>query len=237
MEELSPEQRRREWSARILQANSADPEFFANVLMSDEAHFDLSGFINKQNSRFWGTENPRLVLQKSLHPKRVTVWCAIWAGGIIGPYFFEDARGNAITINGDRYRKMLRVFLGPQLEALGLGNIWFQQDGATAHTAGATMKKLQLMFPGRIMSKRGDMDWPPRSPDLTAPDFFLWGYLKGKVYANKPTTIEELKTNIRDEIAEISPEICSKVMKNMIERARICAAAKGGHLADIIFHT
>ena len=52
-----------------------------------------------------------------------------------------------------------------------LDNYWFQQDGATCHTAAATTKLLREMFPGRLISKNGDYDWPPRSPDLTPPDF------------------------------------------------------------------
>ena len=62
--------------------------------------------------------------------------------------------------------------------------MWFQQDGATSHTARATMRILRDAFPGRIMSKSGYVDRPPRSPDLTAPDYFLWGCLKGRVYNN-----------------------------------------------------
>jgi hypothetical protein len=229
--------RRRDWSTRVLQLIRDDPQFWRKIIMSDEAHFDLAGFVNKQNSRYWGTDNPQLIHQRPLHPRRVTVWCAIWAGGIIGPYFFEDARGNAVTVNGDRYRDMLENFLVPELDQLGLQHMWFQQDGATSHTARATIQILREIFPGRIMSKSGDIDWPPRSPDLTAPDFFLWGYLKGKVYTNKPNTIPILKNNIQNEIADITPEVCENVMKNMAERVRICFAARGGHLTDIIFHT
>ena len=62
------------------------------------------------------------------------------------------------------------------------------------------------------MSKNGDLEWPPRSPDLTVPDFFLWGYLKRKVYASKPKTIDELKCNIRAEIAAITPETLANVI-------------------------
>ena len=38
--------------------------------------------------------------------------------------------------------------------------------------------------------------WPPRSPDLTPPDFYLWGKLKGSVYAHNPRTTDELKQKI-----------------------------------------
>ena len=59
-----------------------------------------------------------------------------------------------------------------------------------------------------------DLEWPPRSPDLTVPDFILWGYSESEVYASKPKTIDELKCDIRAEIAAITPEILANVMQN-----------------------
>ncbi len=47
-----------------------------------------NGYINKQNMRIWGSENPNLVLEKSAHSIYVTVWAAISYRGIIGSYFF-----------------------------------------------------------------------------------------------------------------------------------------------------
>ena len=64
-----------------------------------------------------------------------------------------------------------------------------------------------------------DLEWPPRSPNLTVPDFFLWGYLKSKVYTSKPKTIDELKCNIRAEIAAITPEMLANIMQNARKRA------------------
>jgi hypothetical protein len=49
-------------------------------------------------------ENARVIHEKSLHAQRATVWCGFWDGGVIGPYFFENEIGNAITMNGVRYR-------------------------------------------------------------------------------------------------------------------------------------
>ena len=74
-----------------------------------------------------------------------------------------------------------------------LGDVWFQQDGATAHTARISLAVLRQMFPGRLVSLRGDIGWPARSPDLSMCDFFLWGYLKDKVFRHRPHTIEEIK--------------------------------------------
>ena len=70
--------------------------------------------------------------------------------------------------------------------------MWFKQDGATPHTAKETTRILKDLFPGRLISRFGDLHWPAKSPDLTAPDFFLWGYLKEKVYVNKPQTLDQL---------------------------------------------
>lgn len=131
---------------------------------------------------------------------------------------------------------MLREFLLPTLDELGIReNIFFQQDGATAHTAGVSMGILRTAFRGRLISQRGNIPWPPRSPDLTGPDFFLWGYLKSKVYANKPQTIDQLKENIRNEIASITPDILKKVMDNAAIRVQCCIEENGGHLKDVIF--
>ena len=85
------------------------------------------------------------------------------------------------------------------------------------------------------MSKNGDLEWPPRSPDLTVPDFFPWGYSKSKVYASKPKTIDELKCSIRDEIAAITPEMLANFMQNARKRAAFCVSNGGDHLIDVVF--
>ena len=61
-------------------------DFADKIIFSDEAHFHLDGFVNRQNCRIWGEENPRVIHEKQMHPQRVTVWCGSWAGGIIGPF-------------------------------------------------------------------------------------------------------------------------------------------------------
>jgi hypothetical protein len=63
-----------------------DADFAKKFIFSDEARFDLGGYVNKQNCRIWGTENPHAYIEKPIHPKRVTVWCGFWSRGIIGPF-------------------------------------------------------------------------------------------------------------------------------------------------------
>ena len=91
-----------------------------------------------------------------------------------------------------------------QLDVDKLRNSYFQQDGATCHTSNENMTEIESFFDDRIISKAL---WPPRSPDLSPPDFFLWGALKGKAYANKPRIIQELENNIRREIATIIEDV------------------------------
>jgi len=164
----------------------------------------------------------------------VSVWCGISKVRIIGPYFFEE--GATVTVISERYVEMLRNFLRPQLQSLrvNMEEMWFQQDGATAHMARASMTVVRQMFPQHVVSRFGDVTWPPRSPDLSACNFFLWGYLKSKVYVRKPHTVDDLKVSIREEIATLPQEMLANVMQNFEERLQTCVW-QGRHVSDIIF--
>ena len=83
------------------------PILAKKIIFSDEAHFDLGGYVNKENCRIWGTENLHAYIEKPMQPKRVTVWCGFRSRGIIRPFFFENEQGEAVTDNGCRYRAML----------------------------------------------------------------------------------------------------------------------------------
>ena len=212
-----------------------DPDFLGRLIMSDEAHFALNGSVSRQNLRFWTTENLREIMETPLHSARVTVWCGFAETSKIGPFFFQTANGQAVTVNGERYGEMLKGYFIPAVDNMDLVNPFFQQDGATCHTTRENMSVLRSRFPGHVISRFGDIEWPARSPDLSQLDFFLWGYLKGRVYRGNPTTLDQLKDVIRREIRLISPEITSAVMKSMRKRAEFCIASKGRHMKDIIF--
>jgi hypothetical protein len=59
------------------------------LIVSDEAHFHLSGYINKQNFRYWSDKNPMQLHEKPLHSEKITIWCGVSMFSVIGPYFFE----------------------------------------------------------------------------------------------------------------------------------------------------
>ena len=118
-------------------------DFGQKIVFSDEDHFDLGGFLNKQ---ICGTANPHAYIEKPTHPKPATVCCGFWSRGIIGPFSFEIEQGQAVTVNGNRYRAMLNEFLYTKIEEEDIGNICFQQEGATCHTSEATLDVLSPVF-------------------------------------------------------------------------------------------
>ena len=118
-----------------------------------------------------------------------------------------------------------------QLDDDELRNGYFQQDGATCHTSNESMTEIESFFDYRIISKAL---WPPRSPDLSPPYFFLWGALKGKAYANKPRAIQELESNIRREIAAISEDVLQATFANMNCRVQLCLDSGGEHFQHLL---
>ena len=229
--------KRLQFCEKMQELIAENPNFLATVIMSDESNFHLSGYVNKQNFRFWSSQNPRETHSVPLHSEKVVVWCAVTATDVIGPYFFEDENGRATTVNSENYVTMLRTGLIPDLERRNyrINEVWFQQDAATAHTARSTMDFLRSIFPGKVISRFGDVPWPARSPDLTSPDFFLWGYLKEKVYASPIHSIDELKERIREEVRNVSQETLQHVQKSFQTRLEKCIAENGGYLKDLIF--
>ncbi|GFU77923.1 putative DD41D transposase [Trichonephila clavipes] len=102
---------------------------------------------------------------------------------------------------------MITNFFFPELNNHDFQEMWFQQDGATCHTARATIDLLKDTFGDRLISRFVPVNWPPRSCDLTPLDYFLWGYVKSLVYADKPQTLDYLEDNIHRVIADIRPQM------------------------------
>ncbi|GFT36539.1 uncharacterized protein TNCV_1344911 [Trichonephila clavipes] len=108
---------------------------------------------------------------------------------------------------------LITNFFIPELNNRDVQELWFQQDGATCHTARATIDLLKDTLGDRLISRFGPVNWPPRSCDLTPLDYFLWGYVKSLVYADKPQTLDHLEDNIRRVIADIRPQMLEKSSK------------------------
>ena len=88
-----------------------------------------------------------------------------------------------------------------------------------------------VLFGDRVISKGL---WPPRSPDLTLTDYFLWGYLIGRVYLNKPRTIDVLKANITEEIQAVTANVLARTFQNTACMVQSCLDANGGHFQHLL---
>jgi len=142
---------------------------------------------------------------------------------------------NVSPVNAERYQSMLSDFLWPQLNHIDVSDVYFQQDGATCHTTWNNIMFLRSKFFQRVISQcrfqlASKVMWS------NTIRFFLWGFLKSRVYANKPQTINDLKNNIQVAICEITPATCQKVIENFDIRIDACRRNRGGHLSDILFH-
>ena len=132
-----------------------------SIIFSDESHIHLNKFMNKQNFRMWSRNKPMVVFEKPLHSLKVTVWCGMSGNRLYGPFFFEDAQtGNACTITKETYIEMLETVMNVEITP----DIWFQQDGATAHTSVIARDWLKSRFGNKVISHRTDFLWPARSP-------------------------------------------------------------------------
>jgi hypothetical protein len=137
--------------------------------------------------------------------------------------FFET------SINAEAYQELIQQFNA--LLKVDERNCWFQQDSATAHTAASTVVILHEFFGENVISKGR---WPPRSPELTNPDFFLWSYLKGTVYRSHPRVLKQLKMNITHAIEEVNEGTLRKVTRNMVKRVDKCTEMNGHHFQHLM---
>ena len=211
--------KRKEFAGVLMEKTKRNKSFLPLLWTSDEAHFHLDDQVISKNNIYWGSSRPDEVSQKPLHSHKVTVWCALSMKGIIGPLFFEE-NGVTVTVTKERYVKVLDEFWN-ELEThykSYLTKFWFQQDGAPPHTANISIQWIKDHFKNRVVSKRMEIEWPSYSPDLSPPDFFLWGYLKDRVFKDRPKTIPELKEKIIEEIKGIKRSVLKSVMENLALR-------------------
>ena len=106
---------------------------------------------------------------------------------------------------------------------------WFQQDGATAHTALTVREWVEIKFEHRIISRSAPVPWPARSPDLSPLDYWLWSFLSETLHKNHShlTSIEELKSAVENIVSSISSETVRKAVQNVRRRAVICHQQEG----------
>ena len=167
----------------------------------------MNGEVNSHNVRQYSPKGhpPVFNFERNNSRAKLTVWAALCGNGVIlGPYFFD---GN---VNGMAYLQLLNEFVFPQL-AVHFGNqhwedmfrgLWWAQDGAPAHRL------------------------------IEVSDFFLWGYLKDKVFSTTPQNIDVLRQRTVDMFNALrqQPDFIRRAVRDMHRRAILCVERNGGHV-------
>lgn len=218
--------RRLEFCSWVLQKYSEDCNFPDFIMFTDECSFHNTGLVNRQNFRYYDTENPHF--SRSIdHQHRwcVNTWGGIMGNHVFGPHFFEG------PLDGNKFLLFLRNEFSEMLDDIPLGTrrkMWLQLDGAPAHFRNDVRQYLDREFPNRWIGRAGPQNWPARSPDLTSPDFFLWGYIKSLVYEIPVTTPQDMKRRIKDAFENITPSVLCNVKHSFLKRIRLCIEKDGG---------
>lgn len=198
------------------------------ILWTDEATFSSNGTVSSQNCRWWSQENPNFTIEcRDQYHFKTNVWCGILKDELIGPYFFR------VNLTGERYLNFLDNEITEVLDNMPLHhrhNLWYQLDGAPIHQTVAVKERINQLFQNRVIGRDRECHWPPRSPDITPLDFFLWGYLKQKVYKNRPfRNIEHLEQTIRQCCADIRRSFLQNAVKDVYTRTGVCIEREGRH--------
>ena len=208
-------------------------QMMSNLITSDEAIFSLNSEVNRKNvvhyaqSREGHPENHFVNYKQGAG--QLMVWVGLMKNGaIFGPHFIEGRLDSREYLRIVRYNVIQREF---NEQGIDRQRIWWQQDGAPAHTSNQCMQYLMGQLPGKVISKRGDIMWPPRSPDLAICDFFLWGYLKQTIWnvpvELQPQNLQQLRDAIIRACNGINRDMIANSFDGMLKRCRKCIAADG----------
>ena len=207
--------KRLEFAQCFLKLRKSTEQF---MIFSDEAYFYLTLPNNKQNNLYWDVSANWYGIKVPLHDKKVLVWCAISSTHVFGPYFFGT------TVNSTNYLEMLRTYFIPRVDKTqDYGKSWWSKS---PHGYGGP----NLPHPA-IWDK---IPWQNNvATSLSGPQslwFFLWGYLKQRVYNPLPKTLEALQMNIEREVKNIPQTMLKDTFLNFRKRCELLISAGGGHI-------
>lgn len=225
-------QRRLDFCLWSLEKVGEEGDFFKYVLFTDESTFHNNGLVNRRNFHYYDTENRHLYRTFDRQNRwSVNVYGGIIGDHVIGPYFFD---GN---LNGEKFLRFLEQEFLNLLDDVPLdirNKMWLQLDGAPPHFSRHVRNYLDRKFPNKWIGRGGPYEFPPRSPDLTSMDFFLWGYIKNLVYNTPPTTVDDMKGRIKDAFATITSDMLRNVSRSFEERVRLCIEENGHHIEHLL---
>ena len=221
--------KRVEFCRTILERQQLDPDFVRSICFSDEATFHVNGSVTRHNSFVYSYENPHALSVQPMRSPSIMCWSMVSPKlGII----FHIAE---TTMNGERYKDILTTKVVPHLNQRRNQNLLYQQDGAPAHYAVIVRELLNKELNGRWIGRGGHIEWPPRSPDLSVNDFWLWGDIRNRLYSSpRPCNLIDLRSHLEHLLQSISIETIDRAYESFIRRCSMCVAAEGGHFEQLL---
>lgn len=234
------------WAQHQITENA---DFVKFVLFTDECTFHRNGFVNRHNFHYYGTQNPHNVrINNFQHNWSINVWGGIVHDFVIGPYVLEQ------RVTGQTFLNFLREDFPNLMQHLPnfvKEIMWLQLDGAPSHFAREVREHITEQFPARWIGRQGfivpfallnfkyfiqlgPIAWPPRSPDLTPMDFFLWGTVKSDVYRTPATTRDDMLVRIQESFRNITPAMLRNVRTSFARRVDACLQQDGRHFEHLV---
>ncbi|GBN01122.1 hypothetical protein AVEN_262299-1 [Araneus ventricosus] len=127
-----------------------------------------------------------------------------------------------VTVTSNIYLDLFQSYAVPQFPE----GVMFQQDGAPPHNGNIVREFLDKTFIQRWIGRGTVMAWPPRSPDITPLNIYLWVYVKQHVYSERIDDINHLKQRITDVIHSVTPDVLIRVWEELDYRLDVCRANK-----------
>jgi len=213
---------------------TAHAQLLSVILFTDEASFTRDGVNNSRNLHTWSHDNPHETsVTKFQRRFSVNGWCALLGNKLIGPFVFDN------NLTGNTYEAFLRNELPGLSEDIPLmirSQMYFQHDGASPHYTRHVRQYLNDSFLNRWLGRGGPVAWPPRSPDLTPLNYYLWGHMKTLVYETKVDSRAALCHRIFAVAEHIHnhPDNIASATQSLLVRAENCISTGGGHFEQLL---
>lgn len=208
-----------------------DPQFLSRIFWTDEAKFSREGITNRRNQHFWAEQNPHRIRVTNFQERFSFNVFAVMMDNQLRYLIYED------SLTSQRYLEILRETVIPFLEEFPRderSNFWYQLDGAPAHSSRNVHLELTRIFEDRWIGPNGPWRWPPRSPDLTPLDFFLWGFIKTEVYSTPVNNLEDLANRVRRAFGQLDNNLIRRSINNVRTRIDKCLQLNGQHIEHLL---
>lgn len=219
-----------------------DNQLLPSLIFFDEACFTFDGYVSNRNVYWWARSSADVPNQlrlagKEVYSQRVMVWVAVnMQFGLSEPYIFNH------TVDQHSYLRCVRDWFIQYLRNKGLDShhFHFQQDGARCHTTDLVLHELRQHFI-EVIGNRGNANepstWPPRSPDLSPCDFWLWGRLMGLIYPcnnPRPNNLADLRNRITHALQQIPLAEVHHALRSWRRRLECCVETQGKHFEILL---